>query len=126
MTKLFGAILALGVSLSVLVYQFIIKHEEIPIVDIRNYTFSEEQIVEGEKLAAVGACVVCHTSENGEEYAGGLALPTPFGTVYSTNITPDPSTGIGTWSIDAFRRSMKEGLDREGNHLIPHSLMTTL
>ena len=119
MTKLFGAILALGIFLSVLVHQFIIKNEEIPIADIRNYTFSEEQIVEGEMLAAVGACVVCHTSENGEEYAGGLALPTPFGTIYSTNITPDTSTGIGTWSIDAFRRSMKEGLDREGNHLYP-------
>lgn len=119
MKNLFGAILALGAFLCVLFYFFIIKNEEIPISDIRNYTFSEDQIIEGEMLAAVGACIVCHTSENGEEYAGGLALPTPFGTIYSTNITPDLTTGIGTWSIDAFRRSMKEGLDREGNHLYP-------
>ena len=119
MKKKFGAILAIGVFLSVLVYHFIIKNEEIPIADIWNYTFSEDQILEGKMLAAVGACIVCHTSENGDEYAGGLALPTPFGTIYSTNITPDLTTGIGTWSIDAFRRSMKEGLDREGNHLYP-------
>ena len=52
-------------------------------------------------------------------YAGGLPLKTPFGTIYSTNITPDPVTGIGRWSQEAFRRAMREGLDREGRNLYP-------
>jgi mono/diheme cytochrome c family protein len=52
-------------------------------------------------------------------FAGGLGIPTPFGTIYSTNITPDPETGIGRWSEAAFQRAMREGVDREGNHLYP-------
>jgi len=55
----------------------------------------------------------------GKSFAGGLGIPTPFGTVYSTNITPDPDTGIGQWSEAAFLRAMREGVDREGNHLYP-------
>ena len=51
--------------------------------------------------------------------AGGFALPTPFGTIYSTNITPDPETGIGNWSEEAFRRAMHQGVDREGRYLYP-------
>ncbi|HEX2528876.1 MAG TPA: cytochrome c [Geminicoccus sp.] len=73
----------------------------------------------GAQLAAIGNCNVCHTAPGGEPFAGGLALPTPFGTIYSTNITPDRETGIGTWSAEAFIRSMREGVDREGNHLYP-------
>ena len=73
----------------------------------------------GPELAAVGDCVVCHTAPGGEPFAGGAGLETPFGLVYSTNITPDPATGIGTWSEAAFVRSMTEGLDRTGNHLYP-------
>src|SRR3954454_22597636 len=52
-------------------------------------------------------------------FAGGLALPTQVRTIYSTNITPDPETGIGRWSEAAFIRSMREGVDREGHHLYP-------
>ena len=48
-----------------------------------------------------------------------MPVPTPFGTIYSTNITPDPETGIGRWSEAAFQRAMREGVDREGNHLYP-------
>ncbi len=73
----------------------------------------------GAELAAVGNCVVCHTAPGGRPFAGGLALPTPFGTIYSTNITPDPETGIGRWSEAAFQRSMREGVDRQGRHLYP-------
>ena len=52
-------------------------------------------------------------------FSGGLAVPTPFGTVYSTNITPDTKTGIGLWTEEAFQRAMREGVDRQGNHLYP-------
>jgi mono/diheme cytochrome c family protein len=52
-------------------------------------------------------------------YSGGLALTTPFGTIFSTNISPDAKTGIGTWSEQAFRRAMREGISRDGHHLYP-------
>jgi mono/diheme cytochrome c family protein len=76
-------------------------------------------VAKGEVLAGVGACDVCHTAEGGEPFAGGRALETPFGTLHSTNITPEEDTGIGSWSLAAFERSMREGVDRSGRHLYP-------
>jgi mono/diheme cytochrome c family protein len=73
----------------------------------------------GAQLAALGNCNTCHTAQGGKSFAGGVAVPTPFGTIYSTNITPDPETGIGNWSEAALRRSMHEGVDRAGRHLYP-------
>jgi nicotinate dehydrogenase subunit B len=70
-------------------------------------------------LAALGDCAVCHTSLNGIINAGGRPIETPFGTIYSTNITPDPETGIGAWSYPAFERAMREGIHRDGRHLYP-------
>jgi mono/diheme cytochrome c family protein len=70
-------------------------------------------------LAAIGNCSDCHTAGGGKSFAGGLPVPTPFGTVYSSNITPDPDTGIGRWSEAAFRRAMRSGVDRAGHHLYP-------
>ena len=76
-------------------------------------------LTRGRQLAAVGDCIVCHTAPGGLPGAGGRALETPFGTVYSTNLTPDAETGIGRWSFVAFRRAMREGLSRDGSHLYP-------
>ena len=90
-----------------------------PVAAVDGAGFSQDQITLGAELVAVGDCVVCHTAKDGPPFAGGLALDTPFGVVYSTNITPDPQTGIGTWSQAAFLRSMRQGLDRQGNHLFP-------
>ncbi|UFX43906.1 cytochrome c [Bradyrhizobium sp. 41S5] len=73
----------------------------------------------GASLALLGDCATCHTATGGAPYAGGLAMPTPFGTIYSTNITPDPETGIGRWSEQAFVRALRSGVDREGRHLYP-------
>jgi mono/diheme cytochrome c family protein len=73
----------------------------------------------GAELAAIGNCSDCHTKDVGVPYAGGRALPTPFGTIYASNLTPDLETGIGTWSEEAFRRAMHEGVDREGRQLYP-------
>jgi len=81
--------------------------------------FSAATIARGRQLAALGDCAVCHTSANGAINAGGRPLETPFGTVYSTNITPDPETGIGSWSYPAFERAMREGIHRDGSHLYP-------
>ncbi len=82
-------------------------------------TFDRNLVLHGAQLAAIGNCVTCHTAPGGRPYAGGYAVKTPFGTVYGTNITPDPETGIGRWSEAEFARAMREGLDREGRHLYP-------
>lgn len=81
--------------------------------------FAPDVVERGETLAGVGACRVCHTRPGGEAYAGGLALETPFGVIYATNITPDAATGIGAWSAEAFRRALHQGVDREGRYLYP-------
>jgi mono/diheme cytochrome c family protein len=82
-------------------------------------TYSRQQIEKGAQLAALGDCNICHTASGGAAYAGGRPIPTPFGSIYSTNITPDPQTGIGRWSQEAFRRAMREGIARNGRHLYP-------
>ncbi len=82
-------------------------------------SFDQALVDRGRVLANYGDCTACHTREDGEPFAGNLPLPTPFGTIYTTNITPDVDTGIGGWSKEAFRRALKEGVDRKGNHLYP-------
>jgi mono/diheme cytochrome c family protein len=81
--------------------------------------FDSALIAKGAQLSAIGNCQVCHTAERGKSFGGGRPLHTPFGTMYGTNITPDPETGIGRWSEAAFVRAMREGVDREGRHLYP-------
>lgn len=81
--------------------------------------YSAETIERGRLVAAAGDCVACHTVEGGIENAGGHAFKTPFGTVYSTNLTPDETTGIGQWSFAAFERAMRHGISRDGKHLYP-------
>ncbi|MEY9546559.1 nicotinate dehydrogenase subunit B [Bradyrhizobium japonicum] len=81
--------------------------------------YSAATIARGEQLAALGNCAECHTSLNGVLNAGGRALQTPFGTIYSTNITPDAETGIGAWSYPAFERATRDGLHRDGRQLYP-------
>lgn len=81
--------------------------------------YSAATIARGAQLAALGDCAVCHTSENGIVNVGGRPIETPFGTIYSTNITPDEATGTGAWSYPAFERAMREGIHRDGRHLYP-------
>jgi mono/diheme cytochrome c family protein len=82
-------------------------------------TFDAALVAKGAELVAVGDCASCHTAPGGKPFAGGLDVPTPYGTIYSTNITPDRDTGIGAWSEAAFQRAMREGVDRQGNYLYP-------
>jgi len=89
----------------------------IPRADVSMYTAAT--IERGRQLAAVGNCVGCHTAAGGAPNAGGLEMPTPFGTIRTTNITPDVETGIGGWSLPAFQRAMREGIARDGRHLYP-------
>ena len=79
-------------------------------------------VQQGKYLARAGDCESCHTAEGGKPYAGGRPVPTPFGIVYSVNITPDPDTGIGAWSEEDFYRAMHDGIDQQGKRLYGVSL----
>ncbi|MBS0530603.1 MAG: c-type cytochrome, partial [Proteobacteria bacterium] len=104
----------LGVAAAVLPWRSIA-----PITRPDVATYSAATIARGAQLAALGDCAVCHTAVNGVANAGGRAMETPFGTIYTTNITPDAETGIGAWSYPAFERAMREGIHRDGRHLYP-------
>ena len=75
-------------------------------------------IKQGKYLARAGDCVACHTVKGGKPFAGGLAMETPIGTIYSTNITPDPS-GIGAYSFEDFDKAVRHGVAKNGSTLYP-------
>ena len=79
----------------------------------------EATIRQGEYLAHMGDCFACHTARGGKPLAGGTPMNTPFGILYSTNITPDRETGIGNYTLKEFIRAMRDGVDRNGNNLFP-------
>jgi mono/diheme cytochrome c family protein len=80
---------------------------------------SFEQVQRGKYLVDAGDCVACHTVEHGKPFAGGRPVETPFGVIYSPNITPDRETGIGAWSDDEFYRAMHSGIGPDGTRLYP-------
>src|SRR6202022_1232276 len=82
-------------------------------------SFDAALVKRGRDLAAAVNCSNCHTARGGKDFAGGLPVPTPFGTIFSSNITPDAETGIGRWPEAAFRRAMRSGVNRDGQNLSP-------
>jgi len=76
-------------------------------------------VARGKYLAEAADCAACHTAPGGAPFAGGLAMPSGFGTVYATNITPDPDAGIGRWSAEDFWRALHDGIRRDGRQLYP-------
>jgi mono/diheme cytochrome c family protein len=78
-----------------------------------------DPVKRGAYLARAADCMVCHTAPGGKDYAGGLAFRLPFGTLYSTNITPDKDTGIGNYSDQDFLNAVQRGIRRDGVHLYP-------
>jgi mono/diheme cytochrome c family protein len=84
-----------------------------------NTDYPPQVIEQGKTLAAAGYCDTCHTPPGGLAYAGNYEMHTDFGTIYSSNITPDIETGIGSWSLAAFSRAMRTGISRNGEHLLP-------
>ncbi|CAM5452138.1 c-type cytochrome [Eoetvoesiella caeni] len=76
-------------------------------------------IQRGRYLAQAGDCISCHTVKGGKPFAGGYPMQTPFGTIYSSNITPDLETGIGNWTEKDFYRAMHEGRRKDGQYLYP-------
>ena len=93
-------------------------------IDLMTQTISvstpnAEQVRRGQYLVAAGDCMSCHLREGGEPLAGGLGLHTPFGTIYSPNITSDKDSGIGNWTSEQFYGAMHNGTDDEGKNLYP-------
>ncbi len=77
------------------------------------------QLKRGEYLVKMGDCIACHSVKDGKPFAGGLAFDTPFGTLYSPNITPDKNTGIGAWTVEQFNTAVHEGIRPDGQYLFP-------
>ncbi|HWG68169.1 MAG TPA: cytochrome c [Steroidobacteraceae bacterium] len=90
-----------------------------PIEPASAANFPQELVDQGAKLAGAGNCASCHTRNPQQPFAGGVAFATKFGTIYSTNITPDPGTGIGAWPLTAFSRALRQGVARDGSQLFP-------
>jgi mono/diheme cytochrome c family protein len=86
---------------------------------IADSTPNAAQLRRGQYLVAAGDCMSCHLREGGEPLAGGLGLKTPFGVIYTPNITADKETGIGDWTSDQFYRAMHDGIDDERENLYP-------
>lgn len=95
-----------------------------PVAPVAAAALDQGAVARGARIVALGDCMVCHTSKDGTPFAGGRALRTPFGTLYTTNITPHvdmngEGNGIGDWSLAAFTRAVRHGVARDGHLLYP-------
>ncbi|WP_133645375.1 cytochrome c [Paraburkholderia flava] len=84
-----------------------------------NASVDDALVQRGAYLAKVGDCVACHSAPRGKPFAGGLPMTTPMGAIYTTNITPDPDTGIGRYTEEDFSRALREGVAKDGHNLYP-------
>ncbi len=83
-------------------------------------SYAEESLSKGEYIARLGNCIACHTVEEGKPFAGGLKMAMPnVGVIYTTNITPDPETGIGNYTFEEFDDAMRLGVAKDGHNLYP-------
>src|SRR6266436_4885376 len=114
-----GGIAALVIAGAVAVFAIAWRPAVAAIEPPAPQSFDTALVKRGRYLAAIGNCNDCHTVRGGKSFAGGLPVPTPFGTIFSSNITPDAETGIGRWPEAAFRRAMRSGVNRDGQHLYP-------
>ncbi len=122
MKKLFGALLAsvLLLAAAAAAVAWLNLRDEIDVrIPVASTTPSDSLIARGAYLARAGNCAGCHTARGGPAYAGGRGIDTPFGTVFSSNLTPDEKTGIGGWSPAHFWRAMHNGRSRDGRLLYP-------
>ena len=108
--KVIGAILALSITFLAILAIWAFSPPSVPHYDISS---EPDAIARGEYLVSAGGCVSCHEGSDGG-LSGGLAIESPFGTFYASNITPDPSTGIGDWSGQDLVRAIKHGRSPDG------------
>jgi mono/diheme cytochrome c family protein len=116
--KLTLALCLLAVGAGAAVWMLNLRDE----VDVNapvNFVTSDSMIARGKYLTVAGNCMTCHTARGGQPYAGGLGIATPFGTVFTSNLTPDAATGIGNWTSSHFWRAMHNGRSKDGRLLYP-------
>ncbi len=109
------AVLAVSTALAVTLWLMSTRSENVPELP----ALATSTPARGAYLAQVGNCAGCHTARGGKPYAGGMAIDTPFGAVYATNLTPDTTTGIGNWTRADFWRAMHHGQSKDGRLLYP-------
>ena len=115
---LFGVALAVAVLGLVLIALNLRGEAKLP-PSPSPFESSQALVERGRYLARAGHCAGCHTVRGGPAYAGGLGISTPFGTIYSSNLTPHETNGIGSWSVDHFWRAMHNGRSKDGHLLYP-------
>ena len=113
-----ASLIAIGLLFAALVAWLNVRGEA-PVDATPPRAATADQIERGAYLARAGNCLGCHTARGGTPYAGGRAVPTPFGDVYAPNLTPDAATGIGGWSDSQFWRALHHGRSRDGRLLYP-------
>lgn len=97
-----------------LTWRLLDRDPEVVAADVES---SPALIAKGEYLARAADCVACHSAPGRAPFSGGVAFRLPFGTIYSTNITPDRETGIGSWSDNDFVRALHRGIAKDGTYL---------
>lgn len=112
-----GAMAALGISAAAIVALNLRGEDPLPSAETLKPTAA--LVAQGEYLTRVGNCMACHTVQGGAPFAGGRGIETPFGVVYSTNLTADADTGMGRWTQAEFWRALHHGRSRDGRLLYP-------
>lgn len=112
-----GAMAALGISAAAIVALNLRGEDPLPNAETLKPT--PALVAQGEYLTRVGNCMACHTVQGGAPFAGGRSIETPFGVVYSSNLTPDKATGLGAWTSAEFWRAMHNGRGKDGRLLYP-------
>ena len=112
------AISVLAIGAAAAIWSLNVRDEE-NLKPTAAFAATDSLIARGAYLARAGNCMACHTARGGQNYAGGLGIPTHFGTVYTSNLTPDANTGIGSWSSGHFWRALHNGRSKSGRLLYP-------
>jgi mono/diheme cytochrome c family protein len=107
-------LLALSIGAVLFLRQGGFEPYRIPADIVATPAATPERLAHGEYVARLGNCIGCHTTHGGVPFTGGLAFRTHWGTIHSTNLTPDPGTGLGDWSLAEFRHAMRHGVSRNG------------
>ena len=117
--KIFVGFVLLSMAAAGLVWHLNVRDEVDVDAPAASPAITDTLVARGAYLARAGNCIGCHTARGGDAYAGGLGIATPFGTVFTTNLTPDTATGIGSWSPAHFWRAMHNGRSKDGRLLYP-------
>ena len=117
--KVFAGLGVLAAFAACIVWLLNVRDEADVNIPIASAAPTSELIARGAYLARAGNCMGCHSARGGANYAGGRGIDTPFGTIYTSNLTPDEKTGLGTWSPAHFWRAMHNGRSKNGRLLYP-------